>query len=151
MEKDEVIGFKSHENYKHHLDIWRRTYNISREKLELFHDFLISLYELVDTTYLGDDELVYTDQDFINHFNWCWDRVIDNFTKEKIYFKSRGNYHEYFWNFFMDAYYFSKLDTNSEKINEYFDKVFNFNLIKTRAELDLVTEIYKLFDQNLKK
>lgn len=148
--RESYLEFVSSDNYKHQIDIWYKAYNISREKIELFHDFLISLYNLVDNTYLGSD-VVELEEDQKNHFTWCWDKTIDNFLKEKIYFKNRGAYYEYFWNFFLEAYYFQKLEDKTVRINEYFTKLFNFKYRKTRSELDMLTEIYKLFDQNLKK
>lgn len=148
--RESYLEFVSSENYKHQIDIWYKAYNISREKIELFHDFLISLYNLVDNTYLGPD-VVELEEDQKNHFTWCWDKTLDNFSKEKIFFKERGQYFEYFWNFFLEAYYFQKLEDKTVRINEYFTKLFNFKYRKTRSELDMLTEIYKLFDQNLKK
>ena len=136
--------------YKHQIDIWHRTHNISREKLELFHDFLISLYELVDQTYLGPDVMI-DDDDIKKHFDWCWDKILDNFSKEKILFKPRGNCYEYFWNFFLDAYYINNIENKPVKILNYINSLFDFKTIKTRSELDIIVEVYKLFDQNLKK
>ena len=148
--RESYLEFVSSESYKNQIDIWYRAYNISREKIELFHDFLISLYSLIDETFLGVD-VVELEEDQKNHFTWCWDKTIDNFSKEKIFFKDRGAYYEYFWNFFLEAYYFQKLEDKTVRINEYFTKLFNFKYRKTRSELDMLTEIYKLFDQNLKK
>jgi hypothetical protein len=148
--RESYLEFVSSENYKHQIDIWYKAYNISREKIELFHDFLISLYNLVEDTYLGSD-VVELEEDQRNHFTWCWDKTLENFKKEKIFFKERGAYYEYFWNFFLEAYYFQKLEDKTVRINEYFTKLFNFKYRKTRSELDMLTEIYKLFDQNLKK
>lgn len=148
--KQEFVEFVSPENYKKQIEVWYRAYNISREKTELFHDFLISMHDLVDSTFLGGD-VTEAEQDQKNHFNWCWDKTISNFEKEKIYFKSRGNYHEYFWNFFLEAYYLPKLENKPVRIRDYFLKLFDFNFIKTRSELDMVMEIYKLLEQNLKK
>ena len=74
-----------------------------------------------------------------------------NFNKEKIFFKERGNHYEYFWNFFLEAYYYMQLDGNQVKIYEYFYKLFDFKYKKSRSELDMLTEIYKLLEQNLKK
>jgi hypothetical protein len=148
--KNEFIEFLSSDNYKHQVEIWYKAYNISREKMDLFHDFLVSLYELVQDTYLGPD-LLSLEEDQKNHFNWCWDNVIDNFNKEKIYFKKRSNCHEYFWNFFLEAYYFNKIEEKSIRIKEYLDMLFDFKYVKTRSELDILTEIYKLLEKNLKK
>jgi hypothetical protein len=130
--KEGYLEFISSESYKNQLDIWYRAYNISREKTELFRDFVITLYNIIDKTYLGED-VMDLELDQRNHYTWCWDKVIQNFEKERIFFKERGNHYEYFWNFFLEAYYYNKIDKN------------------TRSELDMLTEIYKLFDQNLKK
>jgi len=148
--RENYLEFVSSESYKHQIDIWHRAYIISREKTELFHDFLVSLYELVEETFLGVDVTEY-EGDQKNYFTWCWDKTVENFVKEKIFFKERGNYYEYFWNFFLEAYYFNQLDNKPIRINEYFDKLFNFKYRKTRSELDMLTEIYKMFEQNLKK
>lgn len=137
-------------NYKQQLDIWLRANNISREKLDLFRDFIISLNDLIDKTFLGS-EVCYLDDDIKGHFNWCWDKVIFSFEKEKIFFKSRGNNYTYIWNFFLEAFYIVKKENNEPKIVKYVDNLFDFNHNKSRSELDVLYEIYKLFEQNLRK
>ena len=148
--RESYLEFVSSESYKNQIDVWYRAHNISREKIELFHDFLISLYDLVVETYLGVDAVL-TEEDQKNHFTWCWDRTIENFNKEKIHFKERGNFYEYFWNFFLEAFYYQMIDNKTVRIVEYFNVLFKFNHRKTRSELDMLSEVYKLFDQNLKK
>ncbi len=151
MENNEdFMEYITSESYKHQIDIWCKAYNISREKTELFYDFLISLYDLVEETYLGPDVLIY-EKDQRGHFTWCWDRIINSFNKEKIHFKSRGNHYEYFWNFFLEAYYFVQLDGEKVKISEYLFKLFDLKYQKTRSELDVVIEVYNMFENNLKK
>ena len=142
--------FDISDKYRNQIDVWYRAYNIHREKVELFYDFLSSLYELVDSTYLGADVL-YNESDQRSHFSWCWNKTIENFTKEKIHFKDDGNHYEYLWNFFFEAYYLVKLDEKTTRIGEYFYKLFDFRYKKTRSELDILTEVYKLLEQNLKK
>jgi hypothetical protein len=151
MEKKEgYIEFITSESYKHQIDIWFKANNIFSEKIELFYDFLTSLYEVVDETYLGTDVLNY-ESDQKNHFKWCWNKIINNLEKENIHFKDKGNHYEYFWNFFLEAYYLMKIDDSAIKIPEYFYILFNFNHKKSRSELDMLTEIYKMLEQNLKK
>lgn len=151
MEKrEEYIEYETTEKYRHQIDVWYRAYNIHREKIELFHDFLSSLHDLVDATFLGIDVL-HNESDQRNHFNWCWNKVLDNFTKEKIYFKERGTHYEYMWNFFYEAYYATKMDEQTPRVGEYFYKLFDFRHRKSRSELDMLTEVYKLLEQNLKK
>jgi hypothetical protein len=148
--KKNNFGGLNPENYEIQLEIWYKANNISREKLELFHDFLISLYEIIDETFLGSDVL-FLENDQKGHFEWCWNKNIKSFEKEKIHFKNGGNYYIYFWNFFLESFYLVKLENRTPRISDYYNKLFNFTYIKTRSELDIVNEIYKLFDQNLKK
>ena len=148
--REGYLEFITSENYKNQIDIWYKAYNISRERIELFYDFIYSFHSLIDETYLGND-VIQTEEDQKNHFTWCWDKTIESFNKEKIFFKERGQHYQYFWNFFLEAYYFVQLDNESSKISEYFYKLFDFKYKKSRSELDMLTEIYKLLEQNLKK
>lgn len=151
MAKDKIyINSLTSENYKIQLDIWQKAYNISHEKVELFRDFLLSLYELVDTTYMGPD-VTSNDIDQKNHFNWCWKKIIENFDNERIYFKDKGEHYNYFWDFFYEAFYYKNINGTSIKIKEYIDILFDFNHKKSRSEIDVLTEWYKLLNQNLKK
>lgn len=148
--KEGYLEFIFSESYKNQIDVWYRAYNISREKTELFHDFLLSLHELINSTYLGPDVLE-TEEDQKGHFTWCWNKTIDNFSKERIYFKEKGQHKDYFTNFYIEAFYISNLEGISTKIPEYLNKLFDFKHKKSRSELDMLTEIYKMLDQNLKK
>jgi hypothetical protein len=148
--KESIFESLSHDNYRHQLEIWYKAYNISHEKIELFHDFLLSLYEIIDDTYLGPD-IIESDYDQKNHFTWCWNKNVDSFGKEKIIFKEKGIHYEYIWNFFKEAFYYTNLINNKVKILEYIDILFDFKHKKTRAELDVLTEIYKLLNEGLKK
>ena len=148
--KESYLEFIGSENYKQQIDVWYRAYNINREKTELFYDFLISLYNLIEETYLVSD-VIKTTNDQTNHYTWCWDKTIENFNKERIFFKERGNAYEYFWNFFVEAYYYPQNIDTTIRIRDYFHILFNFTYRKTRSELDMFTEIYKLLEQNLKK
>ena len=148
--REGYLEFISSESYKNQIDVWVKAYNISYEKTELFYDFLISLFDSIESTYLGVD-VMSDEADQKSHFTWCWDKTIENFNKEKIYFKERGTHYQYFWNFFLEAYYFVQIDGEESRISEYFHKLFNFKYRKSRSELDMLTEIYKLIEQNLKK
>lgn len=147
MDSNEKITF---EEYKEQIDFWYRTHNIIREKSELYCDFLLSLLSVIDETYLGSDVIV-TDNDMINHFNWCYNKVILDFEQEKIYFTSKDEQYDYLWLFFYKAYYTCKTENKTTILSEYFKVLFSFNRIKTTQELESFTDLYKIFDQNLKK
>jgi hypothetical protein len=114
----------------------------------LFYDFVISLYDVIDETYLGPD-VVITEAQQKQHFDWCWKKVLHSFEKESIHFRESGQHHDYMWNFFNEAYYMN--DTTQNRIREYFTKLFKFDYRKTRSELDMLTEIYKILESNIKK
>lgn len=146
--KKSYLEFIESEDFKNQADVWYKAYNITRERTELFNDFVLSLYELVESTYMGP-ELLSSEIDQRNHFNWCWGKIISNLEKESIYLRERGEHYDYLWLFFQEAFYIN--DVNSFRIKEYFTKLFSFNFKKTRSELDIFTEIYKLLEHNLKK
>jgi hypothetical protein len=148
--KEGYIEFITSESYKHQIDIWHKAYNINREKIELFYDFIMSLYELVDETYLGSD-VIKNEEEQKSHFTWCWDKIVGDFSKENISFKERGPHFEYFWNFFLDAFYMKDLSGDKIRIPEYIEKLFNFKHRKSRSELEILSELYKLLNLNLKK
>jgi tRNA(Leu) C34 or U34 (ribose-2'-O)-methylase TrmL len=70
--------------------VWFEANNIIYEKLELFSDFSLSLYDLIIKTYLGesdtpnDTKITLTEEDKEKHFDWCWVKLLNNFEKEGI-------------------------------------------------------------------
>ena len=125
--------------------------NIKFEKCELFNDFVQSLINTVFDTYLGDE--VMGNEDQLNHFNWCWKHNVERFKKEGI---TLGNkkLNKYFKEFMFDVYYpVSKKDENplvGENIRKLWAYIFNFTNLKTKADIDTLVEIFKLFEDTLK-
>jgi hypothetical protein len=136
------------DNQGYQTEVWYRAYGITMEKMELFYDFTNSVYELIDSTYLGPDALV-NEEDLKIHFTWCWDKTIDNLSKEKIILNKRGFHYEYFWDFFLESFYYRQMDDMEIKIKEYLYRLFDNKHKKTRSELGVLTEIYKLLENNL--
>ena len=137
------------ENYLSRIDIWNKSHNISRERSELYHDFLVSLFTLIDDTYLGK-ELVSGEGDVLNHYQWCFNKTLLNFEMEKIYFNTKGDHFEYLWFFFFGAYYNSDQEEKRVRILNYFHKLFTIDVIKNDNELNAFLDLYKIFEQNLK-
>ena len=136
------------DNQGYQTEVWYRAYGITMEKIELFYDFTSSVYNLIDKTYLGPDALV-TEEEQKTHFTWCWDKTIDNLSKEKINLNKRGFHYEYFCDFFLESYYYLQMDNQEIKISEYLYRLFDYKHKKTRSELGVLTEIYKLLENNL--
>jgi len=137
------------------VDIWFRVNNIIPEKLELFSDFSQSLYQLMRETYLGDNNIQYetkiilSNEDKIKHFEWCWNKVITNFSKEGLMFQPDGDHFIYFRTFFDDIFYNQKEEKIKNSVNDFFSQLFDIEKPFTKSDLDIMSVIYKLLDKNL--
>ena len=137
------------------VDIWFRINNIIPEKMELYYDLSYGLYLLIKTTYLGYDDdfnetkVKMTSEDNQNHFDWCWNKTIENFQKENIKFEPKGEHYEYFLNLFMEIYYTQNKDDVRNSIDIFFNDLFNRDKPFTQVDLDLIYNIYKTLDKNL--
>lgn len=125
--------------------------NIKYEKCELYGDFVQSLLMLAFDTYMGDDVMSVEDQ--INHFKWCWDKVIENFKEEGIYFKNIKLY-DYFLEFMLEVFYTydgkQLYDYTDNGILKIWNDIFTYDKSKTQADIDTLIEIYNIFEKSLK-
>jgi hypothetical protein len=136
------------------VDVWFRVNNIIPEKMELYSDFTLSLNNLIIDTYLGvsenkETQITLTDIDDKNHFEWCWDKVIDNFAKENIFFSKKGEHYDYFDSFFDETFYNQKDVKVKNSIGDFFEDLFDYNKSFTKSDLDMITTIYKLLDKQI--
>ena len=138
------------------VEVWFNVNNMIYEKRQLFSDFTFSLYYLISFTYLGDDldntsetKLVLSQEDKLKHFDWCWKKTLDNFSKESIRFDVKGEHREYYEKFFMDLFYNAENKTISENIVKFFQELFDEEKMFTKSDLDMLTEIYKLLNKNI--
>lgn len=137
------------------VDIWFRVNNILPEKMELFMDFCHSLNMLIFETYLGEDKnrnetkISLTDDDKIKHFEWCFNKTIENFIREGIRFNKKGEHYEYFKTFFIDVFYNQKEEKIKQLIKSFFLELFDMNTPFSKSDLDIVSLIYKNLDKNM--
>lgn len=138
------------------VSIWLKMNNIIPEKMELFSDFSQSLYKLMKDTYLGNTKgfnetrISLTNEDNLKHFEWCWNKTIDNFIKEGLSFTRKGEHFDYFKVFFTDIYYNQDEEKIKNSVDEFLDQLFDVNKPFTKSDLDMVYVIYKILDKSLK-
>jgi len=127
--------------------------NINYEKCKLFSDYIQSLLSLIFDTYMGDD--ITSDAHKIKHFQWCWNKNIENFKEEEIYFHDTDESFNYFIEFITEVFYnINGKDTKKHipiTIRTLWLSVFSYNKIKTRSDMDNFVEIYNILDKSLKK
>ena len=89
------------------VEIWFNINNMIYEKRQLFSDFTFSLYDIIKSTYLGDDvtnpsetKIILSQQEKESHFEWCWNKTLENFSKENIKFNLKGEHKDYYEKFY---------------------------------------------------
>lgn len=139
------------------VDIWFRSNNILPEKLVLYYDFVLSLNMLIMKTYLGDTnesvetKITLSDDDKEHHFEWCWNKTLENFKKESIKFNTDGEHLEYFKSFFDETFYNQKNEDIRNSINDFFTDLFDTKKPFTKSDLDMISSVYKVLDKNIDK
>ena len=144
----DFIEYISKKMERDDLHLLYRINNITKEIIELFYDFVYSLNELVITTYLGDD--ITSKDERTKHFNWCWEKVIEGFKKEGIYFITVTELYNYFSTFYEESFYEEKIKTTrkSSKLKSFWTDLFSFNKVKTMSEYESLLELYKIFNRS---
>jgi hypothetical protein len=89
------------------------------------------------------------DLDNIKHFDWCWNKTMENFKKENISFEEKGEHYDYFLSLFSEIYYKQTKDNVRNSIDVFFNDLFNRDKPFTQVDLDLIYNIYKTLDKNL--
>ena len=109
------------------VEIWFNINNMIYEKRQLFSDFSFGLCDIIRTTYLGDDKsessetkIILNQKDKESHFDWCWNKTIENFSKENIKFNLVGEHKDYYEKFYMDLFYNAESNKISGNILMFF-------------------------------
>jgi len=126
--------------------------NVAFERVDVYRDFILTLTDLIITTYMGDN-ITDGDEQF-NNFNWCWNKASDIMSLPNIKFHRNEDGHKYFSNFFFDNFY--SLDKKGEEkrisnITNVWRFIFDYNVEKSRSELDNFITLYKVFEKTYKK
>lgn len=122
--------------------------NITRERCNLYSDFIQSLILIIFDTYMGDDITSNAEQS--NHFKWCWNKNVKNFSDEGFNINNEKLYN-YFLEFFREVYY--PLPNKVENNNVYTNLlklwlfIFDFDEPKTKSDMDTLIEVYGLMAQ----
>jgi hypothetical protein len=134
---------------------WYLANNITPELTELFRDFCLSFFDLIKETYLGDDfestetKVGMTEKQKREHFIWCWKKTVDNFKKENIDFIFNESDSVFFESFFFELFY-NQSDTKVKlTIDEFFVQLFDIKKTKSKADIEVFTDIYKVLERSL--
>ena len=133
---------------KNDVTLMYRINNVIPERSALYLDFAHSLFDLIVTTYMGDELM--DGKRIKEHFDWCWKKTVDCFKKERIYFEGTELY-SYFFTLFLESFYSEsdKSEKNVSKILEFWQDIFTYSTSKTLSEIEAFIDLYKIFDKSL--
>lgn len=139
------------------VNTWYMVNNIIPELSDLFEDFCFSFYYLVKETYLGYNfennrltQITLSEEDKFNHFKWCWDKTIKNFSKENITFEFSEKDYSYFRDFFFEVFYQTDNNEMKEALGDFLKQLFNRKRPISQSDIEMFTDVYKTLERSLK-
>lgn len=136
---------------KDEIIIWFNIHNMYYEKIELYGDIFKSLNYVILETHMGNEyretKIILTKEDNENHFEWCWDKIVEDFRKENIIIDKNGEHKEYFMSFFNDSFYNQPDKNTRESINNFLNDIFNVDKVFIKQDLDILTEFYRILQK----
>ncbi|SRR5210317_351157 len=154
---DQFFNWLSKPMLPEDIDTWYRANNIIPEYCDLFEDFSFSLYYLVRSTYLGHSHEDYnetkigvTKEEKVGHFQWCWNRTLDNFKKENIEFIFSELDYDYFESFYFEVFYDQPDKGVREAMEDFFVQLFNRKRAVSKSDIEMFTDLYKTLERSLK-
>jgi uncharacterized protein YrzB (UPF0473 family) len=142
---------------KEEVVIWFNVHNMIYERIELYGDIFKSLNQIILDTYMGESvndsnetKISLTQEDNDSHFQWCWDKTINNFKRENILINPNGKHKDYLESFYMETFYNQFEKDIKESIPSFLDEIFDIFKPFSKSDLDMITEMYKLMEKNVK-
>lgn len=136
--------------------IWFNVHNMYYERIELYGDIFKSLSYIIMDTYMGNSfdgssetRIQLSQEDKSLHFEWCWNKVLENFKKENIMITPKGEHKDYLESFYMDTFYNQPENGIKESIPVFLDEIFDIFKPFTKSDLDMITELYKVMEKNV--
>jgi hypothetical protein len=123
-------------------------FTLNKDKIDLYLDFVINLINYI-TKYYIDKESLSSEIDIKHHYNFCYNKVIDDFKEEGIDFSKNEELKKYFYKYFYEQLYI--IDTfNTDKelpLNSYikfWKSIFN---VGKKSNFSMLAEVYILFEK----
>jgi hypothetical protein len=126
--------------------------NVVHIRMQTYGEFIGLLIQKCFDTYLGDDV---TDQEGrLHHFNWCWNKTATEFKSQNIYLGVCIDAKLYFKNFMFEVFYNAEdkeYSVNQLKTQLFWRRIFDISSPKTKADMECMLSVYKLFDDSIKE
>lgn len=125
---------------------------IIKDRIEIYKDFTFNLLYYINKYYL-DNVTLKLDEDIRNHYNWCFDKVCEEFKLEEINFSDNKKLREYFYGYYYQQYYkINKILPLTHYVN-FWENIFDVDEYKSKNKniLNVLIELYEIFDISITK
>ncbi len=127
-------------------------YIIVKDRVEIYKDFALNLLYYIHHYYI-DYESIHEDQDIRNHYNWCFNKVCDEFKKEDIDFSKNEELKEYFYAYYYHQFYkimgTKGRDTSLPYYEKFWKNIFEIEKQKNKNIINILIEIYNIYDKSI--
>jgi hypothetical protein len=123
--------------------------NVILERLHLYEDFIVNLIHYIQTTYLGK-EYIYKKEDINGHFNWAFNKVVEEFEEEGISFRANNELKTYLFDYFSKELYFNDKELSIKLMLKHWNKLFKLSADKDVVEFKTLLSVYQIFDNSFK-
>ena len=147
MENSEFVNYIKNPLTIDQMNLLYKANDIKFDRCNLYYDFIKSLNRVIVDTYLGS-EYITTDREIKEHYLWCFNNIVSNLKEENIIFDDVDRLKEYFF-FFYDELFYKDSDKVLDKLDNLAEFSFDFYRIKSRSDIDIMIELYKLFEKSL--
>jgi hypothetical protein len=147
MENSEFMNYIANPLTPEQMNLLYKANDIKFDRCNLYFDFIKSLNKIIFDTYLGV-EYISTDREIKEHYFWCFNDVVKKFKEEYIVFDDIDKLKEYFFYFYDELFYKDK-EKSLSKIDNLPEFSFDYHRIKSRSDMDILIELYKLFEKSL--
>jgi hypothetical protein len=124
------------------------SHRIVYERSDLYLDFILTLDDLIETTYFGHDMM--DAQERINHYNWCWNKTCNLINTELIKFNDNDNAYVYLLDTYLDSFY-DDSKAITIHLGTFWKHIFDYSIKKSRPEIDTYVKLYKIFEESFDK
>jgi len=124
------------------------SHRIVYERSDLYLDFILTLDDLIETTYFGHDMM--DAEDRINHYDWCWNKTCDLVNTKLIKFNRNDNAYVNLLDMYLESLYDDKKKITIH-LQSFWKHIFDYTTKKSRPEIETYLKLYKIFEASFNK
>jgi hypothetical protein len=129
-----------------------KKYLIIKDRVEIYKDFALNLLYYIYHYYI-DKETLSENQDILNHYSWCYNKVCDEFLKEGLDFTKNEELKQYYYAYYYHQFYKIKENSNHDTSLAYYEKfwksIFEIDKQKNKNIINILIEVYTIYDKSI--